>query len=110
MSRLLIGLFMIVLLGSGCKTGTETNTNDCGTSKRVNLYKTIHVFDSTGQSEFFELETPDARNDCEATYQFYFRFADPLVRAIRNDMPPLDNLSEAFRPLGEFTYFPHPLA
>src|SRR5205807_1887605 len=51
---------------------------------------------------------------CEATYYFYFRWADPLRRAAEQsgheEMPPLQDMEHGFQPGGEFAYFPHPAA
>jgi hypothetical protein len=106
----LLGLLISIVFVPGCKTGTEsTEDSDCGDSKSVCMHANIN---SSGN--FFILETPEARNDCEATYFYYFRWADPLRRAAEvsghEEMPPIDDFGHAFQPGGEFAYFPHPNA
>ena len=107
MSRFSILSFLTlcsIVLSNGCKTGTESSASDCGDAKEVSMHSAI--YDSTGTYRY--LETPEARNDCEARYQFYFRWANTLTQALRTDMPPLGNLDHMFAPGGEFAYFPHP--
>jgi hypothetical protein len=105
-----VPLFLLAVLcsgalTSGCKTGTtEAKYDDCGPSKAVFKYGTVHDV----QGEYAFLETPEARNDCEAHYIFVFRWADPNYQVFRvTEQPPL-NLPHAFEPGGELAYFPHP--
>ncbi|SRR5579883_211842 len=103
-SMVRFSLLLTAMALSACKTGSEATVNDdCGGGHYVIAQKVIH-----NNGEFFELQTPTARNDCEAEYIFNFRWANPAKRAIDNDMPPLLNLEHAFQPLAEFAYFPHP--
>jgi hypothetical protein len=112
-----IPLFLLALLCSvsmltfGCKAvGTEEDKDeDCNPDDalRVDGHKIVRY----DPEDFFTLESPESSNDCEATYAFYFRWADPLRRIAEQpgheEMPPLENMEKGFQPGGEFAYFPH---
>jgi hypothetical protein len=104
----LLTLATVVFFGSmlpGCKASTEVAETDCGQPSILLGHKVIKY----NPTDFFEMATKPARNDCEATYVFSFRWADPLRRMVDQDMPPIEDLEHAFQPLAEFAYFPHQL-
>lgn len=108
---LLVGLCVVgICTLTSCETGSggQPDEDSCGDPKTVCGAQTLHVDPDTGVSGFFTLTTPNARNDCEAQYNFSFRWADPLRRLTDTDMPPLEDLEHAFQPADEFAYFPHP--
>lgn len=88
---------------AGCKSSTEVTEDNCGQPSILLGHRVIKY----NPTEFFEMATRDARNDCEATYNFSFRWAEPARRMVDRDMPPLEDLEHAFQPLQEFAYFPH---
>jgi hypothetical protein len=57
----------------------------------------------------FFLEAPPGENHCHATYNLTWRYADHAKAVMDTSMPPLENVSEAFGPAGELSYFPHDL-
>jgi hypothetical protein len=90
--------------GNTCKGPSDTTPGNCSNRKSVDFYGTIKAV----PREHFSLSTPIAKNDCEAHYNFFFRWSGSSPKALDSTMPPLYNLVQAFRPEDEFAYFPHP--
>ncbi len=94
----IIGAFAFLLIA--CETGTQTS-GPCDNQKSIFFGKVL------GPGDMFSMQTPDAENSCEATYDFKFSWHDFSTFHTNWQMPPLLNLEHAFQPSGEFAYFPH---
>lgn len=94
-------LIASVFFLSSCDKLLSGNSSSCGDAKTVSKFATL------GPSQLFTLETPDAKNDCEAYYLFKFQWADYQRSNVDTAMPPLVGLEHGFAPKGEFGYFPH---
>ncbi|MEP7235100.1 MAG: hypothetical protein ABI778_07370 [Ignavibacteriota bacterium] len=103
-------LFLLVFAlfagGNSCFKEVGTTGDDCGLTTSAGLAKVIHGGDAY---DLFDLVTPAARNDCEATYTFIFRWADENRSKSDSTQPPLSDLEHSFGPEDQFAYFAHPV-
>ena len=113
-ARLFTNAVFVCIFGfllSACKVGTDTpNDNSCKGDQTITKIQTLHAND-TGNVTYFSLQSLPSKSSCEATYTFYFMWANP-DSAFAKSRPPLNDLSTNFRPGGLdglVSYFGHPV-